>query len=136
MKGVIVPETMSESAVKELFDTPLETQLVRRVTTRDIKHMGSGKFHVAVMDYGAKTNILRDLVRNGCRLTIFPAETKAEDVLAINPDGIFLSNGPGDPKDVPYVVEEVKKLIGKKLSSAFASACRCWAWRWAARAAS
>ena len=105
MKGVIVPETMSESAVKELFDTPLETQLVRRVTTRDIKHMGSGKFHVAVMDYGAKTNILRDLVRNGCRLTIFPAETKAEDVLAIIPDGIFLSNGPGDPKDVPYVVE-------------------------------
>ena len=66
------------------------------------------------MDYGAKRNILRELVHNGCRLTIFPAETKAEDVLAVNPDGIFLSNGPGDPKDVPYIVEEVKKMIGKK----------------------
>ena len=44
----------------------------------------------------------------------FPAETKAEEVLAVNPDGIFLSNGPGDPKDVPYIVEEVKKMIGKK----------------------
>lgn len=114
MKGVIVPEGMSENAVKELFDTPLDTQLVRRVTTRTIGHMGDGPYHVAVMDYGAKTNILRDLVANGCRLTIFPAETKAEEVLAVNPDGIFLSNGPGDPKDVPYIVEEVKKLIGRK----------------------
>ena len=110
MKGVIVPETMEESAIKELFDTPLETQLVRRVTTREIKHMGDGRFHVAVMDYGAKANILRELVNSDCRLTIFPAETKAEEVLAVNPDGIFLSNGPGDPKDVPYIVEEVKKM--------------------------
>lgn len=114
MKGVIVPADMDENAIKELFDTPLDTQVVRRVSTKEIKHMGSGKFHVAVMDYGAKLNILRDLVKNDCRLTIFPAETKAEDVLAINPDGIFLSNGPGDPKDVPYVVEEVKKMLGKK----------------------
>jgi carbamoyl-phosphate synthase small subunit len=114
MKGVIVPETMEENAIRELFDTPLETQLVRRVTTREIKHAGNGKYHVAVMDYGAKANILRDLVKNDCRLTIFPAETKAEEVLAINPDGIFLSNGPGDPKDVPYIVDEVKKFIGKK----------------------
>ena len=68
MKGVIVPETMEESAIKELFDTPLETQLVRRVTTREIKHMGDGRFHVAVMDYGAKANILRELVNSALRL--------------------------------------------------------------------
>jgi carbamoyl-phosphate synthase small subunit len=114
MKGVIVPAAMAESAVRELFDTPLETQLVRRVTTREIRHMGSGRFHVAAMDYGAKTNIYKDFICNDCRLTIFPAETKAEEVLAVNPDGIFLSNGPGDPEDVPYIVEEVKTLIGKK----------------------
>ncbi|WP_301860022.1 carbamoyl phosphate synthase small subunit [uncultured Megasphaera sp.] len=114
MKGVIVPETMSEEDVQKLMAKPLETQVVRQVTTKEIKHVGDGKYHVAVMDYGAKANILHDLVRNGCRLTIFPAETKAEDVLAINPDGIFLSNGPGDPRDIPYITEEVKKLIGKK----------------------
>ena len=114
MKGVIVPADMNEDAIKELFDTPLDTQVVKKVTTKEIKHMGDGKFHVAVMDYGAKKNILRELVHNGCRLTIFPAETKAEDVLAINPDGIFLSNGPGDPRDIPDIAEEVKKLIGKK----------------------
>ena len=50
----------------------------------------------------------------GCRLTIFPAHTKAETVMACNPDGIFLSNGPGDPKDVPEIVEEIKKLVGQK----------------------
>lgn len=54
MKGVIVPADMEENAVKELFDTPLETQLVQQVTTRTIRHQGSGRFHVAVMDYGAK----------------------------------------------------------------------------------
>ena len=114
MKGVIVPETMEESAIKELFDTPLETQLVRRVTTREIKHMGDGRFHVAVMDYGAKANILRELVNSDCRLTIFPAETKAEEVLAVNPDGIFLSNGPGDPADLTVEIDNIKKMIGKK----------------------
>lgn len=114
MKGVIVPDTMKEEDIKELFDTPLPKDYVRRVTTKEIKHIGDGHYHVAVMDYGAKANILRDLVRNDCRLTVFPAETKAEEVLAINPDGIFLSNGPGDPQDVPYIVAEVQKMIGKK----------------------
>ena len=66
------------------------------------------------MDYGAKGNILRELVNNDCRLTIFPATTKAEDVLAVNPDGIFLSNGPGDPKDIPDIIDTVKQLMGKK----------------------
>ena len=59
-------------------------------------------------------NILRSLELAGCRLTVFPADSKAEDVLAVNPDGIFLSNGPGDPQDLGYAVEEVKKMFGKK----------------------
>ncbi len=54
-------------------------------------------FHVVAYDFGAKRNILRMLVDRGCRLTIVPAQTSAEDVLKMNPDGIFLSNGPGDP---------------------------------------
>jgi len=74
----------------------------------------NAEFHVAVMDYGVKENILRSLELAGCRLTVFPADSKAEDVLAVNPDGIFLSNGPGDPQDLGYAVEEVKKMFGKK----------------------
>lgn len=98
MKGVLVPETAATSDIRAALARPLETQWVRKVTTRDIKTAGSGTYHVAVMDYGAKQNILRDLVRNNCRLTIFPATTPAAEVLAVQPDGIFLSNGPRCPK--------------------------------------
>ena len=72
------------------------------------------KFSVVAYDYGIKLNILRNLVEAGCRVKVVPAATPAEDVLAMNPDGIFLSNGPGDPDAVPYAKENVEKLLGKK----------------------
>jgi carbamoyl-phosphate synthase small subunit len=71
-------------------------------------------FSVVAYDYGIKFNILRNLAEAGCRVKVVPAATAAEDVLALNPDGIFLSNGPGDPDAVPYARENVQKLIGKK----------------------
>jgi carbamoyl-phosphate synthase small subunit len=71
-------------------------------------------FSVVVYDFGAKWNILRSLVDSGCNVTVVPASTRAEDVLAMNPDGIVLSNGPGDPEAVTYAIENVKKLIGRK----------------------
>ncbi len=114
MKGVIVPADMPEADVQALLAKDLETQVIKKVTTKEIVARGSGKYHVAVMDYGAKENILRSLEASGCRLTVFPADAKAEDVLAVRPDGIFLSNGPGDPKAVPFAVEEIKKMLGKK----------------------
>jgi carbamoyl-phosphate synthase small subunit len=72
------------------------------------------KFRVVAYDFGVKKNILRNLSAAGCAVTVVPASTPAEDVLAMNPDGIFLSNGPGDPDAVGYAKETVKKLIGKK----------------------
>ena len=72
------------------------------------------KFSVVAYDYGIKYNILRNLAEAGCRVTVVPAATSAEDVLSLKPDGIFLSNGPGDPDAVPYAKENVRKLIGKK----------------------
>lgn len=69
--------------------------------------------HVVVYDFGVKRNILRRLIDAGCRLSIVKAQTSAEDVLKMCPDGILLSNGPGDPEGVPYIIEETKKLIGK-----------------------
>ena len=71
-------------------------------------------FSVVAYDYGIKHNILRNLAESGCRVKVVPAATPAEDVLAFDPDGIFLSNGPGDPDAVPYAKEIVQKLIGKK----------------------
>lgn len=72
------------------------------------------KYRVVALDYGVKYNILRLLESIGCEVIVVPAWTKAEQVLALDPDGIFLSNGPGDPAGVPYAVQEIKELLGKK----------------------
>jgi len=69
--------------------------------------------HVVAYDFGIKTNILRMLVREGCRVTVVPAETKAEDVLELKPDGVFLSNGPGDPEPVDYAVKAIQQMLGR-----------------------
>lgn len=71
-------------------------------------------YKVVAFDFGMKFNILRNLVNTGCDVTVVPAFTSAEEVLKMNPDGIFLSNGPGDPDAVTYAIENVRKLIGKK----------------------
>jgi carbamoyl-phosphate synthase small subunit len=70
--------------------------------------------HVVAYDFGIKRNILRRLVHTGCRVTVVPALTSAEDVLALNPDGVFLSNGPGDPEPLQEQAANVRKLIGRK----------------------
>ncbi len=76
----------------------------------------TGRFNVVALDYGVKNNILRRLVSAGCTVTVVPASTKAEDVLALNPDGIFLSNGPGDPAATgKYAIPEIKKFLASGL---------------------
>ncbi|WP_421201198.1 glutamine-hydrolyzing carbamoyl-phosphate synthase small subunit [Aeromonas enteropelogenes] len=69
------------------------------------------KYHVVAYDFGVKRNILRMLVDRGCRLTVVPAKTPAAEVLALNPDGIFLSNGPGDPEPCDYAIEAIKTFL-------------------------
>ena len=75
--------------------------------------LGRKQLHVVAYDFGIKQNILRMLVREGCRVTVVPAETMADDVLAMKPDGIFLSNGPGDPEPVDYAVKSIRKFLGR-----------------------
>ena len=70
-------------------------------------------FSVVAYDFGVKRNILRRLTQAGCRVHVVPASTSAEEALAFKPDGVFLSNGPGDPEGVPYAIENVKRLIGQ-----------------------
>lgn len=95
--------------------------LVREVTCRaayefggpDAREKGDNSLHCVVMDFGVKRNILRILRRSGCRVTVMPAHAKAEEILALKPDGVLLSNGPGDPEGVPYVINEVRGLLGR-----------------------
>ena len=74
---------------------------------------GEECFRVSLLDYGAKRNIVRELQKRGCTVTVLPASTSAEDVLAADPDGIMLSNGPGDPAENTYQIEQIRKLLGK-----------------------
>jgi len=114
MKGIIVPHDTSEDDIAALMATPPQLEVVKEVTTREIYRMPNSGPRVVVMDFGVKRNILNSLNKIGCDLTIVPAHTTAEEILAMNPDGIFLSNGPGDPKDLPGEITTVKQLLGKK----------------------
>lgn len=114
MKGVLTIEDLSETNVLEKISLYDNTQAVYEVSTKERYVIdGKGK-HVAVMDYGVKRNILRNFQKRGCKLTVFPADTPAAEVLEVNPDLVFLSNGPGDPADLGSIVENVKKLIKEK----------------------
>ena len=73
------------------------------------------KYHVVAFDWGVKHNILRMLAERGCRITVLPAQTTAAEVLALNPDGVFLSNGPGDPEPCDYAIDATRELINKGL---------------------
>jgi len=72
---------------------------------------GDGRFHVVAYDFGVKLNILRMLADRGCRLTVVPAQTSADDVLALKPDGVFLSNGPGDPAPCDYAIAAIREAL-------------------------
>ena len=74
---------------------------------------GEECFRVSLLDYGAKRNIVRELQKRGCTVTVLPASTSAEEILAADPDGVMLSNGPGDPAENVYQIEQIRKLLGK-----------------------
>ncbi|MCP5003031.1 MAG: glutamine-hydrolyzing carbamoyl-phosphate synthase small subunit [Planctomycetes bacterium] len=78
------------------------------------REKGTKLLHVVVYDCGVKHNILRKLKSRNCRVTVVPADMNAHDLLALNPDGVLVSNGPGDPAAVPYMVDNIKGVIGKK----------------------
>lgn len=85
-------------------------KVVEKVTCKEQYVLPGDGFKVALMDFGAKKNIARSLNNRGCEVTVYPALTTAEEILAANPDGIMLSNGPGDPKECVSIIKEIKKL--------------------------
>ena len=117
MKAVISTEDLDEknlTAKAKASPGLIGRDLVKDVTFEKIHQWNDkGKYNVVVVDTGVKYNILRQLALHDCKVTIVPAMTGAEQIFALGPDGILLSNGPGDPAGVPYVVETVKELLGK-----------------------
>jgi carbamoyl-phosphate synthase small subunit len=93
-------------------------ELASVVTTKEryeVSPVGHERFHVVCYDFGVKRNSLRELAGLGCRLTVVPSSTTAAEVIALNPDGVFLSNGPGDPASMNREVEQIKELLGATL---------------------
>ncbi len=131
MRGVVSQTDLNEaSVVRKAKASPsmVGWDLASRVTTRtrydwdesspDIYRKGErqrapARFRVVAYDYGIKHNILRRLVDVGCRVTVVPATTKAAEVLEMKPDGVFLSNGPGDPEPLEYAAQAVRELLGR-----------------------
>ncbi|MGL4799277.1 MAG: carbamoyl phosphate synthase small subunit [Cellulosilyticaceae bacterium] len=113
MRAIIAVRELTPSQVKLKIDSFCNQQAVSEVTTKEVYTVEGKGIHVAMIDCGMKQNIVRSFAERGCKLTVFPYTATAEEILAVNPDGLFLSNGPADPKDVPTVVETVKTLVGK-----------------------
>jgi carbamoyl-phosphate synthase small subunit len=89
------------------------SDIQQQKTARALAPEGRARRRVVAYDFGIKQNILRLLVDHGCEVTVVPARTSAADVLALKPDGVFLSNGPGDPEPIDYAVQNIRKLLGR-----------------------
>lgn len=113
MMGMIIPKMPSTEEIEELKFFEVKNH-VEYVTTEKVYCLPGESFHVALLDFGVKKNIIDSLLARGCMVTVFPAGTAPERILSNDPDGILLSNGPGDPKDNKNAIENIKSLIGKK----------------------
>jgi len=117
MKAVISTEDLDDKElIKKAKKSPglLGRDLVKEVTCQEqYQWQGSGKYHVVVIDCGVKFNILRILAERNCKVTVLPYNTSSEQILTLKPDGLFISNGPGDPAAVSFVPKTIGELFGK-----------------------
>lgn len=107
--------TPVEKGVSMIKDTPIPHDAVKRVSCkkRYYSRTSNPLYNVVAIDCGMKTNIVRMLNDNRCNVTVVPYDTSSDEIMALNPDGLFISNGPGDPTDVPEVIETLKELKGR-----------------------
>lgn len=114
MRGVL---TTGNERVEELREriglTPVMTDQVARTSTKTYFHSPGAGERIVLIDYGAKQGILRELIKRGCDVVVVPHDTTPEQIRRLHPDGIQLSNGPGDPKNVPHAIETIQALLGE-----------------------
>lgn len=116
MRAMITDEGADiAECVEKIKSTRLETRQVEKVTTHKVWHCRTRnpKYSVAAIDLGLKYNVIKKLNDESCNVIVYPAFTSAEDILSYHPQGLFISDGPGSPEDIPEVVETVRKLKGK-----------------------
>lgn len=114
VKGKIVDENADEQAIVEMLKaTTFPTNQIEAVSTKTNYASPGRGLKVVLVDFGAKLGILRELTQRDCDVTVVSQDVTAEEIMMINPDGIMLSNGPGDPEDVPHALEMIRGLLGK-----------------------
>jgi carbamoyl-phosphate synthase small subunit len=118
MRGGVFPASVPEARARELIDAepPMAGQdLARAVTPTEVSRHGGGHGpSIAVIDTGIKASMVRELTARGARVSLYPCTSSAAELLAEDPDAVFLSNGPGDPAALSYIVETVREIVGKK----------------------
>jgi carbamoyl-phosphate synthase small subunit len=112
MDGTDLAKVVTTSSIYQFDSDDERNQSGSKLLPLSISALGT-KLHVVAYDFGIKHNILRMLTREHCRVTVVPAQTSADDVLAMKPDGVFLSNGPGDPEPVDYAVKSIRQFMGR-----------------------
>lgn len=116
MGGVIVESIKNIADLKIMARQALQPPpggYVMQVTCQSITRQGTGARRVVLMDFGAKKSIATSLIQRGCQVIAVPADTTSEEIMELEPDGVVLSNGPGDPRECPYAVSSIRQLIGK-----------------------
>ena len=114
MRAIMADEGADvEAIVAMLRSSELMHDQVARVSTKNAFPIPNRGKRVVLIDFGAKNGIIRELSRRNCDLTVVPYDTSAKEILAMKPDGVMLSNGPGDPKDVPVAIETIRELMGQ-----------------------
>jgi carbamoyl-phosphate synthase small subunit len=114
MKGILTTGNEREEELRErLGTTSLLRDQVARTSTKSVFSSPGEKERIVLVDYGAKSGILRELTKRGCDVIVVPQDVTADEIHRLHPDGIQLSNGPGDPKDVPHAVETIRQLLGE-----------------------
>jgi len=113
MNCIVTTETITDELKTQLSNYNTDKDIVLSVTRKEITRIPNTGVKMAFIDYGAKQNIIENLIAKKCDLTIFPADVSAETIINGNFDAVFLSNGPGNPEDVIYSIETIKEIAGK-----------------------
>lgn len=112
-KAIITTRDLSKNEINELLSNWNNDNAVKEVSTKHIYEINGLGPKIGIIDFGIKNNIIRSFRKRKCKMVVFPWNTKADEILKYNLDGLFLSNGPGDPSKLTNVIEEIKKIIGK-----------------------
>ena len=114
MKAIITTEDLLQDEIESIFANSTNNAAVKNVSRKEIMRIEGKNEKIAILDLGIKQNIINSFVKRGCEVTVFPVTTPKEEIDKYNPDAIFLSNGPGDPRDIPEIIEMTRKFIEEK----------------------